>query len=112
MNGSVRDGGADDWDVVLDEDFVRGGRSEASAAERVERARRIARGHAEAGPWRAPPPGRAGRARSGGRWLPTVVVLLVLALAAWTWHVARPGEPLGRPAAAPAGEGGYRARAR
>ena len=104
----MRDDGADEWDVVLDEAFIRGGRSEASAQERVERAQRIAQGHAAAAPWRAAgaPPNR--RPAEGGRWLRTLIVLLVLALVGWTWHVSRPGEPLGRPAAGPAGEGGYR----
>ncbi len=102
--------GADDpvWDGLFDEEFVRGGRPEASADERAAKAQRIARDHGRAQPWRAAagPPG-APRKRRAGRALPAIVLVLVLALAGWTWHLSRPGTSLGQPAPAPAGEGGF-----
>jgi len=62
---STGDGGsADDWDLVLDEDFVHAGRAEPTAAERAERAARISRDHATAPSWRGSPASATIRVRS------------------------------------------------
>jgi hypothetical protein len=79
--------GDDDWDVVLDEDFVRQGRSEATADERAALAARISRDHARAQAWRSAPSGSrhslsgsgAGGARAARRHLRNVGLVVVLA---------------------------------
>ncbi len=108
MGGAARGEEWDAWDGVLDEDFVAGGRHEASAQERAARARRISAHHA----WVVGeglvvgPPARPRRTNSG-RWAAAFIAALVLAVVAGTWYVARPGTRLGQAAVAPAGVGGF-----
>ncbi len=97
--------GDDEWERVFDEQFVAGGRHEPTAAERIARAGRSAVGAARLAPVDLAPVSRP-RRRSGGL-AAVLVLLLVLALGAAAWGAARPGEPLGQPAAAPSGSGGY-----
>lgn len=81
---------ADDWDVVLNEDFVRQGRSEATATERAERAARITREHERAQAWRSLSPNGAllqrDPTRRRGPALRTAgVALLLAAVVAVSW---------------------------
>ena len=84
----MQSGDGDDWDVVLDEDFVRKGRSEATADERAELAARISRDHARSQAWRSPPThGRGGiagvrRERSRIQRNAGIAVVVVALLAA------------------------------
>jgi predicted small secreted protein len=85
-----------DDELVFDEDFVRGAaRQEASASERLEVSRRVARGHARlelvGGTSR---PGKRRRRRRNGRrsGLVTVVIALVLAGALVAAHPAVLGQ--------------------
>jgi hypothetical protein len=98
----------DDWDAWDSRDldaWVGTGPREASADERAAAAARIARDYGLLGPalLAAPPPVRP-RRRTGRRLL---AVLLGAALALGFWLAGRPGEPLGSPAPAPLGSGGY-----
>ena len=78
------DGGdADAWDVVLDEEFVKGGRAEATAQERAEHAARIHREHQTATSWRADrarpePPPSGSMSKSVGLKALAVVTVAVL----------------------------------
>jgi hypothetical protein len=128
------DGGADEWDLVLDDEFVKAGRTEASAADRAARAARIDAEHRRVEASRAVarsqtdprPPGR-NRARL------TIAAAVVLALG-WTaftyWpspgtrsdpeaanqaasatapvSVFSTAKPLGTPPPVPAGKGAFR----
>lgn len=110
MVEAVRDG--DDWEAWargdLDE-WVGAGRAEASAQERLARVARIAGDHdlVERGAIggrlvRTPRP-----RRRRGRSATTALLLVVASVASTLWWTSRPGEPLGQPAPAPAGTGGY-----
>ena len=107
MVEGVRD---DSWDELDLDAWVGAGRPEASAQERVARAARIAGDHARLD-WGAigsplvPAPRRPRRRR--GRAATTAVLGLVALVCGAVWLTSPPGEPLGRPATAPAGEGGY-----
>jgi hypothetical protein len=99
----------DSWDDLDLEAWVGAGRPEASAEERVARAARIAGDHARldwgaiGGPLVPVPRPRRRRARA----TTTGVLALVTVACAAVWVTSSPGEPLGRPATAPAGQGGY-----
>ena len=110
MVESVRDGESrDSWDELDLDAWVGAGRPEASADERVARAARIAGDHARldwavvGSPLVPVPRPRRRRARA----TTTAVLALVTAACAAVWVTSSPGEPLGRPAMAPAGQGGY-----
>jgi len=136
---STGDGGsADDWDLVLDEDFVHAGRAEPTAAERAERAARISRDHATAPSWRGSPASatRSTVRRQRRTGLKVTALCLTVVTVAWLArdsllpHVERPtalageasieatatpspavtrdAEPLGTPPPVPAGAGDYR----
>ena len=103
---TVRGGeGWDAWDSLDLDEWAGAGRPEASADERAATAARIARDQGRLGPplLFAPTPVRP-RRRTGRRVL---AVLLGTALAVAFWAAGRPGVPLGVPAAAPVGQGGY-----
>ncbi len=103
---TVRDGESwDAWDSLDLDEWSGGGRPEGSADERASTAARIARDSGRLGPplLFRPPPARP-RRRSGRRLL---AVLLGTALALAFYAAGRPGDPLGLPAAAPVGGGGY-----
>lgn len=96
-SGSEPDEWLADWDGVLDEQFVRGGRVEPSAAERAERSARIAGAHARLLRDDAPllvVPARPRRRRGPSR---LVAVVVLAAVGAWSWglreQVARPEVP-------------------
>jgi hypothetical protein len=106
----VRDGGSrGEWDAVDLDAWVGAGRPEASAEERVARAARIAGDHARldwgaiGGPLVPVPRPRRRRARA----TTTAVLALVTAACAAIWVTSPSGEPLGQPAVAPVGQGGY-----
>ena len=106
MVEGVRD---DSWDELDLDAWVGAGRPEASADERLARAARIAGDHARldwavVGSPLVPVP-RPRRRR--GRVATTAVLALLTAACAAIWVGSPPGEPLGRPATAPAGQGGY-----
>ena len=110
MVEGVRDGESrDSWRDVDVDAWVGAGRPEASAEERVARAARIAGDHARldwavvGSPLVPVPRPRRRRARA----TTTAVLALVAAACAAVWVTSPPGEPLGRPAMAPAGSGGY-----
>ncbi|MDP9465976.1 MAG: matrixin family metalloprotease [Actinomycetota bacterium] len=110
MVEGVRDGDSrDPWDELDLGTWVGAGRPEASADERVTRAARIAGDHARldwgaiGGPLVPVPRPR----RQRGRVTTTALLGLVTAACAVVWVTSPPGEPLGRPATAPAGQGGY-----
>lgn len=111
MVESVRDGESQDsWDRLdLDDAWVGAGRPEASAQERVASAAHTAEDRARldwgaiGGPLVPVPRPRRRRARA----TTTAVLGLLTAACATIWVTAPPGEPLGRPATAPAGHGGY-----
>ena len=106
MVEGVRD---DSWDDVDVDAWVGAGRPEASADERIARAHRIAVDHARldwavVGSPLVPVP----RPRRRRRRIATAAVLGLLTAVCVAVSVATPpGEPLGRPATAPAGQGGY-----
>ena len=89
--------------------WVGAGRPEASAEERVARAARIAGDHARLdraaldSPLVPVPRPRRRRARA----TTTALLGLLTAACATIWLTGPAGEPLGRPATAPAGQGGY-----
>jgi hypothetical protein len=100
---------ADDLDgLVFDDDFVRAGRREESADERLERLTRIARDNAAAGatPWRtaptplAPPPRPARR----GRRLAVATTTALVVLGGYLFLDLRPGADEAVPARS-AGDG-------
>jgi hypothetical protein len=106
----VRDGESrDEWDDLDLDAWVGGGRPEASAEERAARAARIAGAHARldwgtiGSPLVPVPRPRRRRARA----TTAAVLAMVTAVCAAAWLSSPPGEPLGRPATAPAGQGGY-----
>ena len=81
-------------DLVLDEDFIRAGRREESADERLERLKRIARENAARGGWREGPPvvpggGRKTRRRKEGRRTGRLVLSLtgVAGVLAAAWYL-------------------------
>ena len=90
----------DAWDSLDLDDWAGSGPPEASAAQRA----------AAAGLTRTLPepvldgPAPVRRRRTGRRVL---VVLLATGLVLGSWAAGRPGDPLGAPAAAPVGTGGY-----
>ena len=106
MVEGVRD---DSWDELDLDAWVGAGRPEASADERLARAARIAGDHARldwavvGSPLVPVPRPRRRRARVAT----TAVLALLTAVCAAAWVASPPGEPLGRPATAPAGQGGY-----
>jgi hypothetical protein len=106
----VRDGESrDTWDQLDLDAWVGAGRPEASAQERVARAAGTAGDHARLD-WGAigsplVPVPRPRRRR--GRATTTALFGLITALCAVIWVTSPAGEPLGRPATAPAGQGGY-----
>jgi hypothetical protein len=133
VDGDKEDG-ADDWDFVLDDEFVKAGRSEASAADRAARAARIDAEHRRVEAWRVNarsetgprPPGR-GKARL----TIAAVIVLVLGWTAFTYWptsgarrdaqatgqaasasssapVFSKAKPLGTPPPVPAGHGAFR----
>ena len=110
MVEGVRDGGSrDSWDELDLDAWVGAGRPEASADERVARAARIAGDHARldwgtVGSPLVPVP-RPRRRRA--RVTTTALLALLSGVCAAVWVTSAPGEPLGRPATAPAGQGGY-----
>ena len=117
----------DAWDDLDLDDWAGSGRPEASAEERAATAARIARDHGRLGPTllsrhgQRPGPGQwpgrgvpaAGRLpgapqRPPRRTARRLLGLLVgVALALGFWLAGRPGDPLGAPAPAPRGDGGY-----
>lgn len=110
MVEDVRDGSSrDSWRDFYVDEWVGAGRPEASAEERVARAAWIARDHARldwavvGSPLVPVPRPRRRRARA----TTTAVLALLTAACAVVWVATPPGEPLGRPATAPAGQGGY-----
>ena len=108
MVESVRDGS---WDEVDLDAWVEAGRPEASADERLARAARIAGDHARldwavVGSPIVPAP-RPRPRRRRGRVATTGILGLLTAVCAAVWVSSPAGEPLGRPAMAPVGQGGY-----
>lgn len=107
MVDRVRDGeGWDAWDDVDLQRWVSDGRPEPSAQERTARTARIAHEHARLDPGAAgPPPAlRRSKVRAGQK---ATLLLLASVVGGVAWLSVQPGEPLGRPAVAPDGEGGY-----
>ena len=105
MVEGVRDGGSRDSRDDLDlEAWVWAGRPEASADERVASARdaRLDR-DVGGGPLLPVPRPRRRRAQA----TTTALLALLSGACAAVWLSSPPGEPLGRPATAPAGQGGY-----
>jgi hypothetical protein len=79
------DNSGDDWDLVLDEDFVKAGRTEASAAERAAQAARIAADHGRARAWRSHELARVREPRDRARLKAQLIVAAVLVLVlGWT----------------------------
>ena len=99
----------DSWDDLDVDAWIGAGRPEASAEERVARAVRIAGAHerldwgAVGSPLVPVPRPRRRRARA----TTAAVLVMITAVCAATWLSSTPGQPLGRPATAPAGQGGY-----
>jgi len=113
----VRDGESrDEWDELDLDTWVGEGRPEASADERVARAARIAGEHARldgarldwavVGSPLVPVPRPRPRRRQG-RIATTAVLALLAGVCGAVWLASPPGEPLGQPATAPVGVGGY-----
>jgi hypothetical protein len=129
-----KDGGADDWDFVLDEEFVKAGRSEASAADRAARAARIDAEHRRVEAWRATARSETGPrppSRTKARLTIAAAIVLVLGWTAFTYwpssgarsdpepqgqtagattpvSVFSTAKPLGAPPPVPAGHGAFR----
>lgn len=96
---TVRDSeGWDAWDGVDLAEWVGSGRPEASADERAAAAARAGGQRVSGGGLPVRPRRRAG---------PRVLAVLLGTALALGWAAGRPGDPLGTPAAAPAGTGGY-----
>ncbi len=103
-------GAGDDCDLVLDENFVNAGRTEASAVERAARAARIEANHRQAAAWRAAERQPA-KGHLKANLIVAVVVVLVLGWTAFSYFgPALPGggtvedaatEPVSTPPAAP-----------
>ena len=92
VEGVRGDEGWDAWDSIDLDEWVGSGPPEESAEQRVGR-------------WAPLPPARP--RRRVGRGQRAALGLLGSALAAVAWLSVQPGEPLGRPAVAPAGQGGF-----
>ena len=91
------DNSGDDWDLVLDEDFVKAGRTEASAAERAAQAARIAADHGRARAWRSHELARVREPRDRARLKAQLIVAVVLVLVlGWTaFRYVGPYSPTG-----------------
>jgi hypothetical protein len=76
-----------DWDITLDDEFVKAGRRERTAAERAADARRIAAAHPDAAGWRnstfASSPASHSRLRSITRTLGALLALAALGTVGW-----------------------------
>jgi hypothetical protein len=106
----VRDGDSRDaWGEFDLDAWVGAGRPEASAEERVARAARIAGDHARLdwGPIGGPLVPVPRPRRRLARATTTALLGLLTAVCAALWVTSPSGAPLGQPAPAPAGEGGY-----
>jgi len=133
VDGDKEDG-ADDWDYVLDDEFVKAGRTEASAADRAARAARIAAEHRRVESWRVvtrTEPDRRPPGRTKARLMIAAVIVLVLGWTAFTYwpssdsrsepeatgqaasattpvSVFSMAKPLGTPPPVPTGQGAFR----
>ena len=109
MVDGVRDSDSrDTWREFYPDAWVDAGRPEASGDERAARAARIAGDHARTawGPVGSPLVPVARPRRRGAR-VTTALLGLTVGVCATVAATSQSGTPLGRPAAAPAGQGGY-----